>query len=179
MAAHKIAIIDAKFRGFERQMSERLQRISLLGLWISTIAILMVMSVQGLSGNWITFFFVWPGGPQSQLGPEFTLAMAGLASYHSKMGYVMSGLAILILVLAFVRRSSVYVRVFAVLGFLITASAAMGGILYVSTAFQDRWSLGQMADSFVGAYAAYLLQLFFMNKTPRFPWMRSKSLGGV
>jgi hypothetical protein len=29
-----------------------------------------------------------------------------------------------------------------------------------------------MMDSFVGAYAAYFLQLFFINRTPRFPWTK-------
>lgn len=155
-------------------MNERLHDIPRKGLWISTIAILVIMSVQGLSGNWITFFFVWPGGPGSQVGPAFLRAMAGLAQYHSIMGFVLGGTSVLILVLAFINRATVYVRIFAVLGFLITASAAMGGVLYVNSAFQDRWRLGQMADSFVGAYAAYLLQLCFMNRTPRFPWSLPK-----
>ena len=159
-------------------MNEKMQNISLKGLWISTIAILVIMSVQGLSGNWITFFFVWPGGPGSQVGIAFVSAMAGLAQYHAAMGFAIGAISILILILAFMYRATVYVRIFAVLGFLITASAVMGGILYVSTVFQDRWSLGQMADSFVGAYAAYLLQLFFMNRTPRFPWAKKEAPPG-
>jgi hypothetical protein len=153
-------------------MNEKSQRISWRGLWISTLAILAVVSVQGLSGNWITFYFVWPGGPQDGLGLAFARAMAGLAAYHSVMGFIIGAIALVILILAFASRSSIYVRILAVLGFLLTASAAMGGILYTTSVFQDRWSLGQMADSFVGVFVAYFLQLFFMNKTPRFPWQK-------
>jgi hypothetical protein len=153
-------------------MNDKLQMVTSRGLWIATISILAILSVQGLSGNWITFFLVWPGGPQAGLGLPFALAMAGLAQYHIVMGLTMGVLSIVIVVFAFMHKSSVYVRVFSVLGLVITASAAIGGILYVTSGFQDRWSLGQMADSFVGAYAAYFLQFFFMNRTPRFPWDR-------
>ncbi len=154
-------------------MSEKLQNFTSKGLWISTLVIIALMIVQSFSGNWVTIFLIWPGGPGDQLGQAFTQAMAGLSAYHAKMGFAIGVISILILVLAFVHKSSVYVRIFAVLGFIITASAAMGGILYVNSGYQDRWSLGQMMDSFVGAYGAYFLQLFFMNRTPRFPWSKS------
>jgi hypothetical protein len=150
-------------------MSEKLQRIFSIALWTSTLAILVVMTIQALSGNWITFFLILPGGP-ANLSQSFIGALVKLAIYHKLMGFVIGGISILILIFAFIRRSSIYVRIFAVLGFIITVSAGIGGFLFVKSGLQDRWALGQMADSFVGAYAAYFLQLFFMNKTPRFPW---------
>jgi hypothetical protein len=150
-------------------MSEKLQRLYSMALWNSTLAILVVLSVQAISGNWITYFLILPGGP-ANLSQSFIEVMIKLAAYHKIMGFITGGISILVLIFAFIHRSSVYVRIFAVLGFVITASAGIGGFLFVKSGFQDRWSLGQMADSFVGAYAAYFLQLFFMNKTPRFPW---------
>jgi hypothetical protein len=150
-------------------VSEKLQRNLSLALWISTLAILVIMSIQALSGNWITFFLILPGGP-ANLSQSFIDALAKLAIYHKIAGFVIGGVSILILIFAFIQRSSIYVRIFAVLGFIITVIAGIGGFLFVKSGFQDRWALGQMADSFVGAYAAYFLQLLFMNKTPKFPW---------
>jgi hypothetical protein len=150
-------------------MSEKLQRIFSMALWISTLAILVVMSIQALSGNWITYFLILPGAP-ANLSQSFIGALVTLAIYHKLMGFVIGGISILVLIFAFIRRSSIYVRIFAALGFIITVSAGIGGFLFVKSGFQDRFALGQMADSFVGAYAAYFLQLFFMNKSPRFPW---------
>jgi hypothetical protein len=110
-----------------------------------------------------------PGGP-ANLSQSFIDALAKLAIYHKVAGFVVGGISILVLIFAFIRRSSIYVRIFAVLGFIITLIAGIGGFLFVKSGFQDRWALGQMSDSFVGAYAAYFLQVFFMNKTPRFLW---------
>src|SRR4030042_1472512 len=150
-------------------MSEKAQRTFSMALWISTLAILVVLSLQAFSGNWITFFLILPGAP-ANLTQTFISALSQLAVYHIVAGFITGGISIIVLIFAFIHRSSIYVRTFAVLEFIITASAGMGGYLFVKSGFQDRWSLGQMSDSFVGAYAAYFLQLFFMNKTPRFPW---------
>jgi len=151
-------------------MSEKLQRRLSIALWVSTIVVLVLITVQAFSGNWITYFLILPGGP-ANLSQGFIEGLVKLSIYHKIMGFVTGLVSILVLVFAFIHRSSVYVRIFAVLGFIITVSAGVGGLLFVQSGFQDRWPLGQMADSFVGAYAAYFLQLFFMNKTPRFPWI--------
>ena len=150
-----------------------LQKIYLRGLWISTIAILLLSALQGLSGHWIVLFLLWPGGPAS--GTTFIQAMGDLSTYHRIAGFVTGALSILVLFFAFFSKATIYVRVFAVLGFAMTALAAIGGILYVTSRFLDRWSLGQMADAFVGVFGAYFIQLFFMNKTPKFPWSRMKA----
>ena len=151
-------------------MGEKLQKVSLRSLWISTLAVLVLMSVQAWSGNWITFFLILQGGP-ADLSAQFLKAMAGLSVYHAIMGFVIGIGSIIVLISAFISKSSIYVRIFAILGLILTASAAMGGILFVQSGYEDRWPLGQMADSFVGAYAAYLLQLFFMNRTPNLLWI--------
>jgi hypothetical protein len=148
-------------------MSEKWQHISSRVLWISTLAILVVMSVQALSGNWITFLFILPGRP-ADLSLGFIQAMAKLSFYHQIAGFAIVCISVVILIFAFIHKTTLYVRIFSALGFVITVSAVIGGFVYVTSALEDRWSLGQMADSFVGAFAAYLLQLFFMNKTPGF-----------
>jgi hypothetical protein len=152
-------------------MGEKLQKVSSKSLWISTLAVLVLMSIQAWSGNWITFFLILPGG-SGGLSDQFLKAMAGLSVYHAIMGFLIGIGSIIVLIFAFTSKSSIYVRIFAILGLIITASAAMGGVLFTQSGYQDRWPLGQMADSFVGAFAAYLLQLFFMNRTHNLPWAK-------
>jgi hypothetical protein len=153
-------------------MNEKVRQNSWKALWICTLAVLAILTVQGFSGNWITLFLILPGG-SANLGDAFIQAMAGLASYHVYMGFAIGVFSILEVTLAFISRSSIYVRILAVLGLAITFSAALGGYLFVSSGYRDRWPLGQMMDSFIGAYVAYFLQLFFMNRTPRFPWTKA------
>jgi heme A synthase len=143
-------------------MKEKVQRNLSTALWASTGVILALLTLQGLSGNWITYFLVLPGGPAG-LSQVFIGGLVSLALYHRVTGFIIGFLSILVLILAFVRRWSNYVRLFAVLGFIITALAAMGGYLFVKSGFEDRWALGQMSDAFVGAYAAYFLQLHEQN----------------
>jgi hypothetical protein len=147
-------------------MKGKLDVIRIL-LWVFTIAILALIAVQGLSGNWITYYMVLPGGPT--LAPGLPVFLAELSVYHVRTGFAIGAISILVLVLAFLKKSNIYLRVFSVVGLLLTASAAMGGYLFVMSGFQDRWPLGQMTDSFVGAFAAYFIQLFFMNGIP---WAR-------
>ena len=142
-------------------MSENSQHKLSVTLWALTGVILGLLTLQGISGNWITYFLILPGGPAnlSQLLIGF---LVKLALYHRIFGLVIGLLSILILVFAFLRRWSNYVRLFAVLGFMIAVLAATGGFLFVKSGLTDRWPLGQMSDAFVGCYAAYFLQFFFM-----------------
>lgn len=149
------------------------RKICLWGLWISTIIVLLLVAEQGLSGHWVTFYLLWPGGPT--LGNGFLNAMTVLGSYHRAIGFAIGAIAVLILFFAFFAKTSIYVRVLAILGFAMTVVTAAGGYVYVTSGFQDRWSLGQMADAFVAVFGLYFIQLFFMNKTPRFPWNREKT----
>ena len=148
------------------------RRAAVWGLWVSTILILLTSALQGLSGHWILFFAVWPGGPNP--GPAFVQAMTTLTHYHIYAGFATGWLAVFVLVFAFIAKTNKYVRIFAVVGFILTVIAASGGVLYVRSGLQDRWSVGQMADAFVGVFGAYFIQLFFMNKIPRFPWNRAR-----
>ena len=142
-------------------------------LWISTIVTLLVTAIQALSGHWLVFYLIWPGGPILGNRQAFLNAMIKLSSYHRYAGYAVAGLSVVILASAFLSKATVYVRVLAVLGFAMVVLAVVGGVAFVNSAYQDRWSLGQMADAFVGVFGVYLIQLIFMNKTPRFPWQKA------
>jgi hypothetical protein len=145
-----------------------LNKVYRWGLWISTIIIVLLAALQALSGHWIIYFFLWAGGPD--YGNAFVRAMASLASYHRMAGFTVGALSIVVLFFAFASKPNRWVRIFAVLGFIMTALAASGGILYVTSGFGDRMALGRMADAFVGVFGAYFIQLFFMNGIPRIPW---------
>jgi hypothetical protein len=149
-----------------------LQKVSLKGLWVSTIVILLIAALQGLSGHWVAFFLLWPGGPT--FGQTLIRILIGLSGYHIKAGFAVGAISVPVLFFAFFSKSNILVRIFAVVGFIIVILAVMGGFLYVTSKLQDRWSLGQMADAFVGVFAAYFLQIIFMIKTPKFPWKRAK-----
>jgi hypothetical protein len=142
-------------------------------LWTTTLAIVLLSAIQVLSGNWVTYFFLFPGGPN--YGERFMRAMADLGTYHKIMGFVIGALSITIPPLAFLARANNYVKVFSLLGFVVTILAAIGGVAYVNSGFGDRLGLGQMADAAVGVFVAFFLQLFFMNQVPRFPWNKEKT----
>jgi hypothetical protein len=143
-----------------------------VSIWIATFTILVLITLQGWTGGWSVFYLVWPG---SNVSATIVQVTASLAAYHVHMGFGIGVVSILVILLAFLAKSSVYVRLFSILGFGIVVLAALGGFNFVTTAFADRLSLGQMADAFIGAYIAYFLQLFFLNKTPRFPWVHPKT----
>ena len=146
----------------------------LWGLWVSTGAVLVTSAYQALSGHWISFFLFWPGFEFLQ---KYAAFLDTLASLHRVLGLVTGLLSIPVLVFAFLSRSKAFVRIFAVVGFVMVIVAALGGYRYVTSAFKDRWSLGQMADAFVGVFGAYFIQLVFMTIGSRFPWSsRTKAM---
>jgi hypothetical protein len=150
-------------------MSQKATRVA---LWISAILILLLIAAQGWSGQWVVFYVLWPG---AKIGNTLATVAGHFSGYHVKMGFAIGAVSLLILILAFFSRSSLYARILAIVAFALVVLAAAGGVQFVRSGFQDRVSLGQMADSFLGAFAANFLLLFFLNKTPKFPWSRQKA----
>ena len=148
-----------------------LQKVCLRGLWISSIVFLVLGAVQGFTGNWSIFYIEWPGSNSSA---GFIRFVVDLANYHMKMGFALGAISILIIIFAFLARTNIYVRIFAVLGLVVTVTAAVGGYLYVHSSTADRLSLGQMADAFIGVLAVYFIMLGFLYKPPVFPWSRKR-----
>ncbi len=140
--------------------------MSLKGLWISAIVILLLAAFQGLTGHWIVFFLLWPGG--KALGQALVQIVIRLPNYHIFIGFAVGIVSVLVFLFAFLSRSHILVRIFAVLGFIIVVVTVLGGFLYVTSGLQDRLSLGQMADAFVGVFAAYFILVVFLFKTAGF-----------
>jgi hypothetical protein len=142
-----------------------------IALWVSTIFVLVLSAIQALSGNWITLYLFWPGGPGT--APSFIKAMIDLADYHRYAGFTIGGLSILVLLFAFLAKPNIFVRIISIAGLIMAGLAASGGYLYVTTNTQDRWSLGQMMDATVGVLIVYSIQLTFMFVA--FWFMRKKT----
>ena len=137
------------------------QKTYVTALWVSTIAILATSAFQALSGHWVSFFLFWPG---FQSLDRYLGFLNTLASMHRAIGFATAGLSLVVLLFAVLSKPGMAVRLFAILGLAMVALAAIGGYLYVTSVFKDRWSLGQMADAFVGVFGAYFLQVLFMAR---------------
>jgi hypothetical protein len=124
----------------------------------------VVSAIQVLSGNWITLYLFWPGGPGT--APSFIQAMIDLANYHRYEGFIIAGLSVLVLLFAFLAKPNIFVRIISVIGLIMVGLAASGGILYVMSNTQDRWNLGQMMDASAGVLIIYLVQIIFMFFIP-------------
>lgn len=90
-----------------------------------------------------------------------------LASLHRVFGFVTGGLSVVTLVFALLAKPRMLVRLSSIVGLGVVGLAVIGGILYVTSVFKDRWSLGQMADAFVGVFAVYFVQLLLMTISSR------------
>ena len=146
-----------------------LQRICRWGLWISTILVLILAAVQGVSGNWTVFYLLWPG---YNAGDIFLRVVVWLSIFHIKLGFAIGAVSIflLIIIFAFLSKSNWWVRIFRVVGQGVTSSAAMG-LVFLCTTASNRSSVGRWRTALLSALqAADLLTLFFMNKAPRWPW---------
>jgi hypothetical protein len=137
------------------------------GLRVSVAAILVLLTVQGWSGDFANLFAAYPA---SAVGASMSdvlqaLQRAGvLVLYHALEGILIVAVSVVILILSFRSPSSTWVRVYAILGLGATLSAAAGGLLFVLSAFQNDAYSAQMGGSFIGAYAFYFLVLYSMKK---------------
>ncbi len=91
------------------------------------------------------------------------LHLAGLAALtHAGLGSFLTLMSILILILS-LRSKLRSVRLFGSLGFLSVVSAAVGGVLFTLSGFQeDHFSLA-MASDFILAFIFYFLELYFVK----------------
>ena len=132
-------------------------------LKIAIVAILIVLSMQGWSGDAANLFAVFPSGPAAHSLNGFVQAIssAGVFEiYHAAEGFLLLILSIVVLALSMRSRPN-SVRICAILGLLAVASAAAGGILFVLSGFQDNGNSAQMGGSFIAAYAFYFIELYY------------------
>jgi hypothetical protein len=133
-----------------------------------TILNIVLLSIQGWSGDAVNLFAVFPSGSVSGMGQFFSsLAAAGpgpLASLHAVEGILVVLISVGIAVVSFTRSKSRNLRVVAVLGLLFVISAAYGGYAFVLSGFLDNASSAQMGGSFIGTYAMDFLVLYFLKQ---------------
>ena len=133
-----------------------------------TVAIVVILLVQGWFGDFVTVFVAPSTGvtPPEVTPAGLLHALAKLPTplfplWHASQGLLLVLLAITVLILAFAWSHSRGVRAWSVVGLLATLSAALGGFLFVKSGFADGGSSMQMGGSYLGALASYFLVLYF------------------
>ncbi len=137
-------------------------------LRILVVITLVLLTVQGWLGDEVNLFGAPPDGtpPPAASLSGFLRAVASLHPalfllWHTVEGVVLVVLAVAVSVGAFLWSDSTGVRAWSVLGLLTMVSAAVGGYLFVMSGFTDGGASAQMGGSFIGAYAAYFLTLYY------------------
>ena len=126
------------------------------------------MTAQGWTGDFVNLFasFSVPAGPVSfSMGWLFqALSDSGIITvYHAFEGALLVALSIIILVLSFRYSGARSVRFASVMAMTAIVSAALGGLLFVFSGYTDNANSAQMGGSFIGAYAFYFLELYFLK----------------
>lgn len=130
------------------------------GLRISIAAVLLLLTLQGWTGDFANLFAVFPTGAVEPSLGAFWQAVVGsgvLVAYHAVEATLLITSSLAALVLSLRVRVG---RLFTILGTLAIVSAAIGGVLFVLSGFQDNANSAQMGGSFIGAYAFYFLALY-------------------
>lgn len=135
-------------------------------LRIALAALLLVLTVQGWTGDTVNIFAAPASGttpPTQDLGGFFAgvQTLGGFLVWHAIEGIVALALGLVVLVLAFVWGSARAVGIAAVLGLLFLASAAYGGYGFVLSGFSSGSSSATMGGSFIGSYAFYFIALYY------------------
>lgn len=137
----------------------------LRGLKLMTVLNIILLSVQGWTGDVANLFAVFPSGAVSGLDQFFqSLSASGpgpITEWHGLEGIVILLISGGIAVASFRRSNSRGVRAVALLGLFFVLAAALGGYLFVLSGFTADGNSAQMAGSFIGAYAMYFLVLYY------------------
>ena len=131
------------------------------------MVILIVLTAQGWTGDFVNLFAVFPVNPVSHTFSGFTQSISGagrMEVIHAIIGAMLAILALAEVFLAFYSHAIRGVRIWSTIGLLGIFSAAYGGISFVLSGFHDSASSAQMGGSFIGTYASYFLVLCFNKK---------------
>jgi len=137
--------------------------LQLSKLQLLTVVTLVILSIQGWTGDFVNLFSVFPMGAvdSSFSGLIRALEEAGqLPVYHAIEGVLLVAFSLVILILSFQTKIK-NAKIASIIAFGAVVSATIGGILFVLSGFQDNGNSMQMAGSFIGAYAFYFLELYF------------------
>jgi hypothetical protein len=147
-------------------MAVKKSQVPSKALLVSVVITLVLLTVQGFTGDSINLFAVFPE-PVTDTFTGFYQALlqaGGLTAFHAIEGLAIVLGAISIVVSAFRQRTTKVVRAFAVFGTTAVISAAIGGILFVLSGFKNDPNSAQMGGSYISAYASYFLLLYFLKQ---------------
>jgi hypothetical protein len=139
-----------------------LQRLRLL-----LIVTLVVLTVQGWTGDYVNLFAAVPSGGVSHSfgGILSALSDSGdITVYHAFEGALLVVLSLVVVGLSFKSKTR-SLLILSIVAAAAVISAAVGGLLFVLSAFQNNANSAQMAGSFIGAYAFYFIELYFTKET--------------
>jgi hypothetical protein len=140
---------------------------SLRGLRIALIAALVLLTLEGLTGDAVNLFVPFPSGNVGQSLGGLVSALSdggGLPEFHALEGTAIVVLSLVIVGLSFKLRTR-SLRIVSVLAAAAVVSAMVGGVMFVLSGFQDNSSSAQMGGSFIGAYALYFVELYFTKQS--------------
>jgi amino acid permease len=146
-----------------------MKELQLSKLQLLVVATLVVLTIQGWTGDFVNLFAVFPiGAVNSSLGGLLqALQGAGqLPMYHAFEGAILVAFSVVVLIFSFQSKIR-NAKIASIIALAAVVSATIGGVLFVLSGFHDNGNSMQMAGSFIGAYALYFLELYVTkaNKT--------------
>jgi len=141
----------------------------LRALKIMTVINLVLLSVQGWTGDTVNLFASFPQGAVNGIGGALqslgsTGGISPITLFHAMEGVAILLISIGIAVAAFRRSRLRSVRVTSLLGLLFVISAVVGGYLFVFSGFLNNANSAQMGGSFIGTYAMNFLVLYYSKQ---------------
>lgn len=130
---------------------------------ISVVVALVLLSIQGWTGDYVNVFVTTGKNSVAESIPGFFSAVTSSGPFllwHAAEGFLilLLSVAVLLISLQYERRS---VKIAALLGLGFVVSAGLGGFLFVLSGFTAGGSSMQMGGSFIGAYALYFIALWY------------------
>lgn len=147
-------------------MKANITRASLHKLRIIIVVLLAFMTFQGWLGDTINLFAVFPTVTVNYSLTGFIEAVSAvgpLLIIHILNACLLLILGIVVVIMTFKRTESKGARISSILGVWFIISAIIGGILFVLSGFSNNAYPAQMGGSFIAAYAAYFVVLYYVK----------------
>jgi len=138
-------------------------------LKISIIFLLILLSIQAWTGDYVNLFAVFPSG---QVKVSFGSLIGALQSagfmevFHASLAVAILATSIIVVLLSFRARAK-SLTIPSILGLVAVVSAITGGLLFVFSGFTDNGYSAQMGGSFIGAYALFFVELYYTRSAKK------------
>ena len=133
---------------------------------ILLVVVLVIVAVQGWSGDSVNIFFAPTSGITPPPFYEFFAAVESIGPlpvFHAVEGILLSILSIAVFALSFIWSKSRGVRIASGLGLVMILSASIGGFMFVMSGFSDGGASSQMGASFIGGFAFYFISVILLE----------------